>query len=448
MKYIALFLLLIALESNAQNISRTEASEDIDSLVYTLTEVHPDLYYNIGMSRFCQAVYDAKNNLPDSISATELYRLCAPIVAEIGDAHTSLMLPYDNIMSGIRGFCPVYPTIDNNTGKLYVKASADNCVPYDSEILSINGLTAKQMVQKMTAYVSGERDFFKYTMADNEIMGLFHFLFAADKYDITYLEPNAKKSKNIILDPIDGDQLNDRLVLSPKILKLMGEHGSGEPYSFRILEGKNVAVLTFDACINPKGMEVFADSMFTCLKEKNIQNLIVDVRYNGGGNSNVGDALLKHIAPTPFAQFGKTYIRVTPTTKRLGGGASREPGIYFHPENASALHEPFPSDKRYKGNVYLLTSHTTFSSASSFAWAFQHYNCGTVIGEETGGMNVHFGDVLTYTLPHSNLKCNISHKRFWQPGADETSIHGVIPDIPTSQSDALNTALQMIGMKK
>lgn len=39
--------------------------------------------------------------------------------------------------------------------------------------------------------------------------------------------------------------------------------------------------------------------------------------------------------------------------------------------------------------------------------------------------------------------CNISHKRFWQPGADENSIHGVLPDVEVSQEDVLNTALKI-----
>lgn len=87
-------------------------------------------------------------------------------------------------------------------------------------------------------------------------------------------------------------------------------------------------------------------------------------------------------------------------------------------------------------------AHTTFSSASSFAWAFKEAGCGTVIGEETGGMSVHYGDIITFKLPNSGLAVNVSHKRFWLPGADENDIHGVIPDIMCPQDKALEAALK------
>jgi len=224
----------------------------------------------------------------------------------------------------------------------------------------------------------------------------------------------------------------------------MEEHSGEAPYTFRILKDKPIAIMNFDACQDEKGMEVFADSMFSTLREKDIKDLVIDIRYNGGGNSRVGDVLLKHISPEPFAQFGKTYIRVTQTTQSLSGKRYEETGEFCYPEDISKRKKALSPSKRFNGNVYLLTSHTTFSSASSFAWAFKTFHCGTVVGEETGGMSVHYGDVLTYTMPHSHLSCNISHKRFWQPGADENDIHGVIPDIICPQEEALNTTLQMI----
>ncbi|MGN1376607.1 MAG: S41 family peptidase [Prevotella sp.] len=431
----------------AQKISREQASEDIDSLIYTLSEVHPNLYSQTTISDFHNAIMNVKTGLTDSVSSIDIYNDLAPVISQLGDAHTGMVFPYQKVMTQVGKYLPIYPTIDNNTGKLYVKASVDNVVPYDSEIISINGKTAEQMVTGMKAYVSGERDFFRLSMTDNNIIGLFHLLFSSDEYKIVYRESNTKKTNETTLQPVDGNTLNSRLVLSPKILRLMKEHQGNSPYTFRILENSSTAVMNFDVCHDAKGMETFADSMFTVLKERKIKNLIIDVRLNGGGDSKVGDALLRHISPRPFTQYGKTYVRITPTTKRLGVGKNLTPGIYFYPESNNKLKEPLPSDKRYSGKVFLLTSHTTFSSASSFAWAFKQYGCGTVIGEETGGMSVHYGDILTYTLPHSGLLCNISHKRFWQPGADETSIHGVIPDVITKQDSALETAINIINRR-
>lgn len=445
--FLTLLILSCSILGNAQNISKSQATADIDTLLYMLSEVHPNLYSNISICSLNSQIADIKSELQDSISTLELYGKLAPVVAQIGDAHTSIVLPYRDVMIKAGKYIPVFPTIDNNTGRMYVKASVGNAVPYDSEILSINGVSAADMVSKMRTYVSGEREFYRLTIIDNNIMGLFHMLFASSEYDISYREPNGKQNKNITLQAVDAEKLNSQLVLSPKILKLMEEHSGNAPYSFRISDDKRAAIMNFDVCQDVKGMEQFADSMFAQLHKEGIKNLIIDVSFNGGGNSNVGDVLLKHIAPKPFAQYGTTYVRVTPVTQSLTGNRYQTAGIFFYPEDASSRHEPHPVSQRFDGNVYLLTSHTTFSSASSFAWAFQEAGCGTIIGEETGGMSVHYGDVITFTLPHSSLSVNVSHKRFWLPGADENNIHGVIPNIICPQQDALQRALKYIEAK-
>ena len=122
--------------------------------------------------------------------------------------------------------------------------------------------------------------------------------------------------------------------------------------------------------------------------------------------------------------------------------------LYFHEAKPSDFIKPRkPEEGHYNGNVFLLTSNNTFSSASSFAWAFKECDMGKVIGEETGGMNVCYGDILPYELPISKLKCYISFKRFWQLRADENDIHGTLPDIAVPSAVALEEAMKQIKKK-
>ncbi len=73
---------------------------------------------------------------------------------------------------------------------------------------------------------------------------------------------------------------------------------------------------------------------------------------------------------------------------------------------------------------------------------------GQVVGEETGGMNVCYGDILYYRLPVSRMICSISYKRFWQMHADESDIHGTVPDVVVPAADALDKTLQIIKKKR
>jgi len=71
-----------------------------------------------------------------------------------------------------------------------------------------------------------------------------------------------------------------------------------------------------------------------------------------------------------------------------------------------------------------------------------------VVGEETGGMNVCFGDILGYNLPISDLYCTISYKRFWQFRADENDIHGTLPDIAVPADNAMGEVMKLVKKHK
>ena len=87
----------------------------------------------------------------------------------------------------------------------------------------------------------------------------------------------------------------------------------------------------------------------------------------------------------------------------------------------------------FSGRVYMLVDGGTFSSASDFATMFRDYRVGTILGSETGGLPVSFGELFGFALEHSGIRCFVSCKQFFgprpRPGDDE---HGVLPDIPAT----------------
>lgn len=419
-------------------MTKQQASFDIDALVYTISQVHPDMFATCNQGKFLSDVARVKQQLPDSISKVDLYRLAAPLVAELGDGHTSLYFPLNDVF---HRDTPRMPLSVKASPDFKIKAywCIDSIIPQGAEILSINGHSSREMLEEMMKYASGERDFYRLERACNDFTAFFQFLYAAPSYEVRYLPAKSKEALTARLQPISYDELKRR--------KPSKQTAPQKPaYSFYILKEKNAAVMDFRSFYDAERMKVFADSMFRTLRKENIANLIIDVRNNGGGNSTVGDTLLRYISPRPFEQMGKALVRVTPTTQRLAGSKEMMPGWYlFSPEAEGELISPLSSEEgHYHGKVYLLTSHHTFSSASSFAWAFKQFGMGTVVGEESGGMNVSFGDVLFYHLPVSGLACGISYKRFWQYGADEADIHGTLPDHAVPQEKALDAALKLI----
>ena len=421
-------------------LSREQAAFDIDALVYTLSEVHPDLFAMCRQADFFRAVQEAKAALPDSLTPVELFRRAAPLVPMLGDGHTMLRFPYASYFTQERRRLPMNVEVVS-AERLQVGRCIDGAIPAGSEILAINGHSAAEMLQAMMPYAPGERAFFRLERIKYDFPALFEMFYAADNYEVAYRT-----------DTLGGDTLRLSLpaLTYGEIMRRMPTKRllppDTDPYSFRILKEEGAAVVDFRRCDDPQGMQQFADSLFATLRREGIRNLIVDVRQNGGGNSQVGDVLLRYLAARPFTQFARALMRVTPTTRRLLGDPSLVPGWSFS-ENAdtSRFIRPLTAEEgHFDGRVYLLTSHRTFSAAAAFAWAFKAFGAGTVVGEEAGGMGVSFGDLVPYTLPVSRLFCTISYKRFWQHGADEEDIHGALPDYVVASQEALEKALQLI----
>lgn len=57
--------------------------------------------------------------------------------------------------------------------------------------------------------------------------------------------------------------------------------------------------------------------MFADLKAQGIQNLIIDIRNNGGGDSELGDELLKYLLAKPFHNMKKRLLNTAISVKNI-----------------------------------------------------------------------------------------------------------------------------------
>lgn len=421
-------------------LSREQAAFDIKALIYNLNEIHPDIFSVCRQEDLLNAVNRAINSLPDSISKLDLYQKAAPIVAMIGDGHTNLGFPFNDVLTKDLKRFPVFVNVLSDKS-IICTSCVDSIIKRGDKILSINGISSEKIIDSMLPYVSGEREHFKLSRIDGAFNGLRQMLYPADSFEVEYLPAGSDKPKKVNLPGTQWDDLIKRVPKSKRSHNI-------KDYSFEIDTTNNVAIMDFRSFVNPSKMEVFADSMFRTLKEKRINNLIIDIRNNGGGNSYVGDILLRYISPEPFVQMEKMLMKVTPVSSKLMNYRILPTLDFYETSEKNYIKPRTKEEGHFIGNVYLLTSNKTFSSAGSFAWTFKECKTGMVIGEETGGMNVCYGDILRYRMPVSGLNCTVSFKRFWQLRADENDIHGTLPDIAVPASEALNSAINHIKTNK
>ena len=433
-----------------QFLTPEEMAADLDFVLTTIEDVHPNMYAFIDEDEFLNRLDRARAALAEPMSSLDFYKVVGPLVAALQDAHT-LAVP----MEAVRGELPqegnILPLVVNR-GRgieitpegLLVKWSPTN-LPPGSIIVSINGRPIHTILKELNKYLPNEHP-------DREVLRrmpfflFFHWLEygSSDVYVIEARRPDGKVEEY----RIEGQPLD-------AIQQKVAERASfqDEPYSYRYLTEHGVGLLTTNTCPADEDFRKFLEVTFREIRDKQVNGLIVDLRGNGGGDSRAGDMLYSYLSDQPFRQFSRFDAKISRQylDQRGDNPVPHDAKEYpigtikslDHPEQA-------PSDvaNRFCGRVYALIGPGTLSGGTTLATLLQDYGRAILAGEETGGLASTYGDCLGFTLPHSQLHLMVPCKYFVRPNGD-TGRHGVIPDFEVKQTpeDAaqdVDTVLQFV----
>ena len=212
----------------------------------------------------------------------------------------------------------------------------------------------------------------------------------------------------------------------------------------------------------------FLDSVFADIKTKNIKNLIVDVRNNGGGTDPNDLLTYSYLTNRSFQENKQAWIsfKKIPLIKYYNIGIPKfvrplvvgkynkqfqedfplvKDGKFYQNEKSSDHKIWHPNQNAFTGNIYLLTSPAIASAGSLFAAMLSGNENTITIGEETmGGYYGHNGHTpLEYKLPKSNIIIQFSVVNLEQdvPKKENQKYdRGIIPDYEITQTfnDFLN----------
>ena len=417
-----LVISFIFLSVKSRDVSRTELISDIDYSIDMMEDVHPNLYSEISKEDFYSKADSIKSSLPEQISDIESYKVMAKLFATIKDGHTGVISVWNyfskNISYAFRKTLPYKFEIENE--RIFVSKNYfyRNTIPIGSEIIKINGKPSSQCINEVSKLFSYENiPFRNYRLQDPMIWGLWNNF---KDFEISYIAPNSKEVRNI---KSSGGIVS-------KIIFMNNSKALGSNYNYKTISC-NIGYLEFNAFKDLDKFEVFLDSTFNIVKENNVTDLIIDIRKNGGGHSDLAIELMQYISKTNFQIFDSGITKISQelinkkklswidSTKRIIGT------IYSSVDTTTTKLRK--NSLRYKGRCYLLTSGNSFSSATALASMFQCYNVGKIIGTETGGLTVCYGDVYDFKLSKTKINMGVSCKKyFFACGVDDR--RGVIPD--------------------
>ena len=195
------------------------------------------------------------------------------------------------------------------------------------------------------------------------------------------------------------------------------------------------------------------------IDKKSIQTLVVDLQYNGGGNSTLGDVLLSWLHPHRDTKrygvdirlsellylFYPYYKNFTIDNQPISVGEvydmyrfdqNRELKVdYNAPQDSSRHIFNYDDEKIFKGNVVFVQGKDSFSSATMLLTLARDNGIGVIVGEPSGGKPSHYGDVLYCTLPNTKSLVTVSHKHFVRPNRAIGNLAYVIPDVSIKLND-------------
>jgi len=193
-------------------------------------------------------------------------------------------------------------------------------------------------------------------------------------------------------------------------------------YAFKKVEilTANIGYLRFDGFFTPGNYaKETVNSAFAFLK--NVNALIIDLRYNGGGDPGMVNFICSHVLK------GGTHIndmyerRTNKTSKSVTDSLDNPASFYTMP-------------------IYILTSRRTFSGAEEFSYDLQNQHRATIVGETTGGgahpvSGEDISNGFVGNIPYARAINPVTHTN-WEAV-------GVKPDVHIAADSAQNTAILM-----
>ncbi len=390
-------------------LSPEEMKQDLDYTVGILEEVHPKTYR--GFSDEQKAIIkSAYKTAQAPMEAKKFYFVLNSVICSMNDGHTHLR-PMQNEQNR---FIDV-PLIWLHDG-LFVSKDTGEFKQAD-KVITIGDKTADAIFRELRLVIPSENEHYARHSA-GECINREEFL--------DYLNVASNNEVEIRVQR-DAGELSITVFLKPKAQCHFDD--SKRPWiGYEIDKELSLGVFYLDECRYDQTYKNKVKEFFTEVGDQNIQNVAVDVRRNGGGNSKVVDEFLRYVDIDNYnSYFGD--IRYSKAAKQQNR-CTRDKGYWSGEHPTVCVNKKVESPHLlFNGNLFVLTSPKTFSSGNWFAVIIKDNQLGTIIGEPTGNAPTSYGDVLRFYMPATGFQFTVSFKKWVRPNTKNDPEDSLYPDV-------------------
>lgn len=372
-----------------------------------LPYLHANLYFKISETEFQNSITKLSNEVPnlnDEQIIVEMLR----IIASIGDGHTRAYPTADPV--GLLSLPLEMRWVED--GLMVISASPEYRQAVGAQVVQIGGHPLAEVHNAVKSLIP----------ADNEMQLLdgtpAYMAMPAILYGLDLIPE--KDRVTFLFEAGDGSQFSLELQpvahSSEAFISIYEQAGITPPlyeqnrdsfYWYRYLPESNAVYMQYNVCAeqNGKPIQPLIDEVFDVIDSNPETRLVLDLRFNGGGNETV---------LTPFIDAIKARPSIQTT-----------------------------------GKLFVIIGRGTYSSALQNAITLSQDTNAILVGEATGGKPNHYGEVRKFRLPNIGLLVQYS-TRYWlnYPDGDPLSLEPDIQalltfhDLLTGRDPALDAALQ------
>jgi len=385
---------------------------DLDQLGQTLTTVHPNALKFISKEAFWKTIEAKKALITPNTTYGDFAWHCNEIIANLHCSHTTMGGFYpENAMLPLDLRFPLQTRWVNN--QLFVIDPLNNAdqVKVKDEILSINGVAIATIISGIYKHIPAQgyvettkKHYFNWWST-----GLIPYeLGFPETYTIVTQggkTPIVLSKATTFKDPHDDSSIKrcdnglcfEVLADDPKTAIL------------------TIATFNYYPWNNLSVFITFMDKTFVEIQQKGIKNLIIDVRFNGGGSQQSSIHLLRYLMAKPFLYYSRSEFE---------GKIEKIDG-----EEMVA-----PFENRFRGKCYFLMDGNGQSTTGHFMSLVKVFKLGTIVGEELGSNQFCSAGQKICRLANTKLEYYVANNTHESTATSLPDEVGILPDHYVTQS--------------
>jgi len=387
-----------------------EMAEDLEFTIGVLGDVHPQTYHGFSKEQQ-QLIESLHERIASPMEARKFYFIINEIFFSFKDGHTHLY-PMKNKRNRF---------IDVNLAwlqnGLYVTSEGEKLKQGD-KVIAIGDKPTGELLEELRWIIPAEN---------------LHYIQYKACYGLTretYLDQLNLIQNNSVKYTVQRDksELTINMPLTNKA-KIVSKQTFRPWVRFEIDEKLSLGIFTLDKCNYNDEYKEKLKSFFAEVKKHNIQHVAVDVRKNGGGNSQVIDEFLSYLNIRKYKRFSMEVRYSKATKERYNTPKDKgydKPLFRFNTRDNRKCPN---AELIFDGKLYILVSAETFSSGNWFAVIVKDNKLGTVIGEPTGNQPTSYGDILQFQMPNAGFRFSCSFKKWIRPDTNNDPEDGLYPDV-------------------